>query len=261
MSSPGNPTPQFSTAEFQGGPERCQLCGQTIGSTYYRVGPSQACPACAEKAKFEAPKDTHSAYVRGAIFGVGGAVLGLIAYSTFAIITGIVIGYLSLLVGYLVAKAIMMGSKGIGGRRYQVTAVALTYAAVSMSAIPIGISMLVKEQAAKKAHLVQHPATDQSQSAAPQPPAQAAPGDSSDTAVKASSEKTAPEMNLGAAIGALVFAGLASPFLELEDPVQGAIGLIILLVGIRIAWKMTAGKSTEILGPFNHSTASPPSQG
>lgn len=261
MSSPTDPTPQFSTAEFQGGPERCQLCGQAFGSSYYLVGPSRACPACAEKAKFETPKDSHSAFVRGLIFGIGGAVLGLIAYSTFAIVTGIVIGYLSLLVGYLVAKAIMMGSKGIGGRRYQVTAVALTYAAVSMSAIPIGISMLVKERAAKKANMVQHPTSGQPQSSAPQPPAQAAQDDSSDASADASSEKTAPKMSLGAAIGALVFAGLASPFLELEDPVQGVIGLIILLVGIRIAWKMTAGKSTEILGPFNRSTASSLSQG
>ena len=38
-----------------------------------------------------------------------------------------------------IEKAIMKGTNGIGGRRYQIAAVALTYAAVSLSAIPIGI--------------------------------------------------------------------------------------------------------------------------
>ncbi|MBI3645674.1 MAG: hypothetical protein HY233_06905 [Acidobacteriales bacterium] len=49
--------------------------------------------------------------------------------------------------------------------------------------------------------------------------------------------------------------GLASPFLELQDPVHGFIGLIILLVGIRIAWQITAAKMPEITGPFQNSPA------
>lgn len=256
-----NPPPQFGTAEFKGGPERCQLCGQTLGATYYRVGPNQACPACAEKAKFEAPRDTHAAYVRGLIFGIGGAILGLIAYSTFGIVTGLVIGYLSLLVGYIVGKAIMKGSGGIGGRRYQITAVLLTYAAVSMSAIPIGISIIIKQQAAKKKNLVQHAAPGQAEQSptaqAPQASPENALDDADDAAGAASGSKTPqPKLGFGAAVVALLFAGLASPFLELQDPFHGIIGLIILGVGIRIAWRLTAGTSTDILGPFNR--ASPP---
>jgi hypothetical protein len=49
--------------------------------------------------------------------------------------------------------------------------------------------------------------------------------------------------------------GLASPFLQLQDPIQGAIGLVILFVGIRIAWKLTAGRSVDIIGPFNTAPA------
>jgi len=33
--------------------------------------------------------------------------------------------------------------------------------------------------------------------------------------------------------------------------VSGLIGLVILFVGIRIAWTMTAGNPVEIAGPFN----------
>ena len=61
-------------------------------------------------------------------------------------------------------------------------------------------------------------------------------------------------MNLGSAIGALLFAGLVSPFLELQDPFHGVIGLIILFVGIRIAWQLTAEKKLDILGPFSKSS-------
>jgi len=254
MSSLTNPTPQFSTAEFQGGPDRCQLCGQTLGSSYYLIGQKQACSICGEKAKYEVPKNSHSAFVRGLIFGIGGAILGLIAYSTFTIVSGIIIGYLSLLVGWLVAKGIMLGSKGIGGRRYQILAAALTYAAVSMSAIPIGVSFYLKEEAAKKPLRLQHPTASQSPNAA----TGGAADDIIETPAGASNRSSGAKTGFGAAIGALLIAGLASPFLALQDPFHGVIGLIILVVGIRIAWRMTAGSSVDVLGPFNRSSTVPP---
>jgi hypothetical protein len=60
-------------------------------------------------------------------------------------------------------------------------------------------------------------------------------------------------MSIGRALGMLAFAGLASPFLDLENPVHGIIGLVILLVGMRIAWQLTAQKPIDIVGPFNNS--------
>jgi hypothetical protein len=49
----------------------------------------------------------------------------------------------------------------------------------------------------------------------------------------------------------LALVGLASPFLELSDPAHGIIGLIILFVGIRIAWTMTRSRVVNIIGPIN----------
>ena len=97
------------------------------------------CPGCAEKMRGELAQDTHAAYVRAIPFGVGAAILGMILYATFAIVTGIVIGYAALAVGWLVGKAMITGSNGVGGRRYQIVAVLLTYAAVSTAAIPVWI--------------------------------------------------------------------------------------------------------------------------
>jgi hypothetical protein len=62
-------------------------------------------------------------------------------------------------------------------------------------------------------------------------------------------------MGMGPALLQLAIMGLASPFLEMQDPVHGIIGLIILLVGIRIAWRLTAGTETQVLGPFDSAPA------
>jgi uncharacterized protein (DUF983 family) len=237
MSNPGNPTPQFGTAEYAGvaGTEHCQFCRQLIGRRYYRVNSAMACAACGERAQHELPKDGHSQFVRGLIFGIGAAILGLILYATFEIATGLIVGYVSLAVGYIVGKGIKMGSRGAGGRKYQIAAVILTYAAVSLAAVPVLISQVIKLKAQHSAQ-VQQPA-DSSSDQEQAPP----PGTRS--------------MGMGPALLQLAIMGLASPFLEMQDPVHGIIGLIILLVGIRIAWRLTAGTETQVLGPFDSAPA------
>ena len=54
------------------------------------------------------------------------------------------------------------------------------------------------------------------------------------------------------AVGYLAILGLASPFLELgSSPLNGLIGLVILFVGIRIAWQLTRGHPPLVVdGPF-----------
>jgi uncharacterized protein (DUF983 family) len=209
---PNLPTPQFGTAEFAGvpGTEHCQFCHQPISRRYYRVNSAMACAACGERAQHELPKDSHALFIRGLIFGIGAAILGLILYATFEIATGLIIGYVSLAVGYLVGKGIKMGSQGAGGRKYQITAATLTYAAVSLAIVPVLISQSMKMP-------------------------------------------NAPQVSLGK----LAFYGLASPILQLQDPFHGLIGLVILFVGIRIAWKLAAGTETQIFGPFESAPATP----
>jgi hypothetical protein len=255
----GGSTPQFGTAEYKSssGPDRCKSCNTTLTGRYYRINGALTCENCAERLKQQVPKDSHSAFVRGIVFGLGGALLGLILYAAFGILTGLMIGYVSLAVGYIVGKAIKMGSGGMGGRRYQIAAALLTYSAVSIAAIPIYISQMVKDKKAEKQAQVQH--------ALPQAPAPAqlqAP-EAEDSAVpqtppsQTPAPATKPSVGLGAALGLMVLVGLASPFLELQDPFHGIIGLIILFVGIRIAWKLTAGVKVDILGPFDKNAPAP----
>ena len=246
--------PQFKTAEYSGqtGSGRCKFCNQTLAGSYFRVNKVMACAACAEQVKLKIPKDNHAAFTRGLLFGVGGAILGLILYAVFGIVTGLMVGYVSLAVGWIVGKAMMMGSGGIGGRRYQIAAVVLTYAAVSMAAIPIYISQ------ASKAHKAAP--TQQSRSVHNS-------GDPSSRNVAPAPEQNPPAAkrpaNFGVALVTLALVGLASPFLELQDPFHGLIGLVILFVGMQFAWKITQGIALQIFGPFKLSTppAGRPSSG
>jgi len=244
--------PQFGVAEYASasGTDICKSCNQPVVGRYYCINGALACEGCKEKLEAQIPKDSHAAFVRGLLFGIGGAILGLILYSAFGIITGLVIGYVSLAVGYIVGKAMRMGSRGIGGRRYQVAAVILTYAAVSMSAIPMGISQYVKEK--------KEPPQTQVQKAPPVAQETVSPSPEPGSSAAAAAQPAKRKMGLGAALAALAFLGLASPFLELQDPLHGIIGLVILLVGIRIAWQLTAGPKIDIIGPFVSQSPSAP---
>lgn len=229
----GPPTPQFDTAEYANvpGTTRCEFCKQTLAGTYYRINGHLACGSCADQARNRVPSDSHAAFVRALTFGIPAALLGLALYAAFEIMTGWIIGYLSLGVGYLVGKAMMKGSGGLGGRRYQIAAVILTYAAVSMAAIPVVLNQISKQKQVRAAS---------AQSSSPD-------GQSAQSADRPSR----PTMGMGKALAFLAFMGLASPFLDLQDPIHGLIGLVILFVGIQIAWKLTAGPPVpEITGPY-----------
>lgn len=241
---PSSSTPQFATAEYASSGDICKSCNQAISNTYYRINGSLACERCTTQLQSQMPKDSHSAFVRATIFGIGAAIVGLIGYAAFGIITGIMIGYISLAVGWLIGKAMHKGSNGVGGRRYQVVAALLTYAAVSMAAIPMYFSQISKEKASKPASVKSAPATPATEGAAPKDESAPTAGDSSPTP----DEK--PTMSPLKALGMLALIGLASPFLELQDPVHGVIGLVILFVGIRFAWQQTGAPKIDIVGPF-----------
>ena len=242
-------TPQFETAEFQTQPgkDTCFVCHQPISGTYYRVNTRMACSACTERLRSSVPKDSHAAFMRALAFGAGGAIAGLVLYSTVTIVTGLAIGYVSLAVGWIVGKAMMKGSGGLGGRRYQIAALIFTYAAVSLAAIPLFFSEIRKEKASH--------AQSQAQSQTETNQAERPDSENVESQPQPSTQeksRQAERPHFATAIGMLALVGLASPFLELgSDPFHGLIGLVILLVGIRIAWQMTRGRPPLVVdGPF-----------
>jgi hypothetical protein len=231
-----NSTPQFGTAEYLGPPEsdQCQVCHQPIAGQYYWANANVACPSCAQQMRGGLARDSHAAYVRALTAGIGAAVVGLIGYALIAIVMqGWVISYMSIAVGWIVGTAMMKASNGVGGRRYQITAILLTYAAVSMAAVPIGIYFAREHNEQRQ--------IDQQQS-------------EKELGQPEQTRRPAPETslaNVGRLVSRLALIGLASPFFQLSDsPGWGAMGLLILFFGMRIAWRITQGRPLEIFGPF-----------
>ena len=228
--------PQFATAEYGNAQAmKCAACQHPISGSYFQIKGAPVCADCTEKIRARIPRDSHGAFVRAVTFGVAGALVGLVLYVAFALTTGLIIGWVSLAVGFIVGKAMQMGSGGAGGRRYQFVAVLLTYFAVSMSAVPIAIVQ------SRQAHRAQ----TQSQVQAPD---EAQPADAAIPPRK--------QASLGRAVAMLALIGIASPILDLaSDPTHGLIGLVILFVGIRFAWKFTADRTVKISGPHTLASA------
>src|SRR5579863_1312465 len=199
-------TPQFLKAEYrkETPAQLCAQCGRKLDIRSFVLNSKLVCERCS----LAANPTRNTAFVRGLVFGAGAAAVGMTLYAGFTIMTHFYLGYVAVAVGWLVAKAMMMGSRGQGGTRYQIAAVALTYAAISLASVPIVISKLVQDAAdyGRSTHI-----------------------DWSEIA------------------GKLVAWGIASPFLELRAGLFGAIGLLILLIGLRIAWRMTAEKNPSFL--------------
>jgi hypothetical protein len=245
--------PSFDRAEYALAPssdkpiDQCARCQQPLPGAYYRINGDLACESCAAQATPQQLKDSHAAYSRAILYGVGAAIVGMILYALFEIVTGIIIGYIAIGVGYLVGKAMKLGSKGRGGRRYQIAAAILTYASVSVAAVPVGIHSYLKTKHEKAAQTASVSVTPDG--AATQRPF---PGD-------APLQKPVP-MSFGGALLMLLGLGLASPFLELTEGVGGFIGLFILFIGIRAAWSLTSGtdpNAPDVSGPFSNTSDVP----
>ncbi len=133
----------------------------------------------------------------------------------------------------------MKGSNGVGGRRYQITAVLLTYAAVSMATIPVWIYYAREHRQQQSEQQKLQEEQRQLEAESGRPHSDAAPEE--------------PRIGFGAWLGKVALLGLASPFLELWEtgPNFGwAIGLLILFVGMRFAWRITQGIPLKVYGPF-----------
>lgn len=112
--------------------KRCSFCGTLLHPDYWLVGTKLACGGCAQRGRMEVgASDSTGAFVKAAAFGIGAGVAGGVAYYAITAWSGWRIGILAAFVGILVGRAVRIGSGGIGGRRYQVLAVVVTYLAVA----------------------------------------------------------------------------------------------------------------------------------
>ena len=261
----GKSTPAASRKDL------CEKCRKPLEHWYFRVNGAMHCLECAKSERNMAPRDSEAAYTRAVLFGGGVAIAVFFLYVVLGITTIWVFEYSAIVLGLVIAKMMMVGSKGIGGRRYQWTAVILTYATVSVAAVPIAIDHQSRMNAAIQAQAKavnlaeeQQRLEEEFESGASRPLSSAGqagtapknPGqkstDGSGAAAKprASAVVPRPVLTPAAAFGTLLIWGLFSPLIQAAMTIQGGISLISLVLGIVIAWRVTAARRMEITGPF-----------
>jgi hypothetical protein len=122
-------------------PEHCTWCGRGISGEFFRANGALICPVCADRAKAILPVDTRRSFLQATGVGLLASIGACLAYLLlFHFVTttggfGIAIGAIG--VGYGIGLAMRWAVRGAGGRRYQIVAALLTYAAISV-AITLG---------------------------------------------------------------------------------------------------------------------------
>lgn len=257
-----------------GGAMMCANCGKPIEGTYYYVGGKPICASC--KATLESQVMAHFAkgrsttgLVRAVLFGLGAAIAGAILYYAVIALTGLEIGLVAIVIGYMVGYSVRKGSFGVGGRRFQVLAVVLTYFAVGLAYTPLAFKQFMAGGKASaltsRARSGQRPKVllDSSGAAsviAPDSAAASGPDSSGDSLGAASSAKPAPVKAISVVkiVGFLALFVFALPVVIVFASMPGGIiSAAIIAFGMMQAWRMTAGSTLAIKGPFKVGTPPP----
>ena len=247
-SNPGGVPPlQFDTAVPSVAPSgvitalgvTCTVCQRAVSDEYFDVNGQSVCDGCrTQLAQLAQTPRSWGLFVKAGLFGLVAAILGAILYYAVIAITDFEIGIVAIAIGYMVGWAIRKATANRGGRRYQVLALVLTYWAVGLAYTPLAFQQFAdddkKEQAQK--------ATDTTA------PAPAEPQD----------EATA--INIPMVLAILVGFSLALPVLIVFGSLPGGLlSALIIGIGMRQAWQMTAVPPLQISGPYRIAAAAPPS--
>jgi hypothetical protein len=208
------------------GPVLCHNCSQPIASLYYDVSGQTTCSACRTTiATLLATPAGMGPLLKAGLFGLGAGIAGAILYYAVIAITNFEIGIVAIAIGYMVGYAVRKGAGG-GGRRFQVLAVALTYAAVALAYTPLAVKG----------------AMDAKREEAP-----------SSAAASTAAETPAPETSVSPVLAIVFLVGLiaALPVLVIVGSLpSGLISAAIIFFGMAQAWKMTGTPAIAITGPY-----------
>lgn len=232
----------------------CAVCGRSVGASYYTANDKPICASCRDAVTSAAatPRSAGPLLLAG-LFGLGAAVAGAAIYYAVIAIANLEIGIVAILIGYMVGWAVRKGAGGRGGRRFQILAVALTYWAVGLAYAPLAFKQLVGGDTKKSS------ASALTTDSAAGPTIGERLGDSvksSDSRAKTvSADDDVSGSEALKAIGALVVLVFALPVLSVFGSLPfGLISALIIFIGMRQAWQMTAAPHLEISGPFRVGT-------
>jgi hypothetical protein len=210
----------FDKAKFDERPSSmsCAYCGKDLFGAYYEVNTRSACEEC--RFSLERARAAGSPFgraVRAVLGGGAGGIVGAGIYYAVLALWNMEFGLVAIVVGLLVGFGVRWGSGGIGGRRYQFLAAAITYLAIVSTYVPF----LVEEA--------------QRQSEA------------SETAATAEPEIELTAATVVVALAAMVAVILALPFL---GGLENVIGILIIGFALYEAWRVNAYAPFQVEGPF-----------
>jgi hypothetical protein len=249
MTSPSSDDLQFDSADpdhqSSASGAACAVCGEEIQVYYYEAAGRTVCRHC--KARDEAANGSASAgrgMAGAAVFGAMGALAGAAIYLGILFATGYEVGLVAILVGWIVGKAVFVGSGRTGGRRYQVLATVLTYFAISVSYVPQMIGQMLEESESRMAAIGD---------SLPEPaPAAAVEDDPAALADVEADRASVVDPGGIAAIAGLVGVTLAiAPVRVVVADFPGSlISVIIIGVGLLQAWQGAQRQRVAFTGPF-----------
>ena len=234
-------------ADGPGTPSACTLCHTPFEAEYFDVGGQQICRACSEKVAYQTstPREM-STLVRAGIAGVIASVLGAALYFAVIAISGFEVGLVSIAIGYMVGYGVRIGTRGRGGRRFQVLALLLTYWAVGLAYSSLAIKEMVSPRAADASASISRPQSDgAAQPVTPETP----PSGTARTLNEEHGSMTGGRFLIG--LTQLLAFTFVLPVLVIAGSMPG--GLIsgaIIVFGMMQAWKMTAAPVVTVTGPY-----------
>jgi hypothetical protein len=241
----------------------CVACGTSVVGSYYTANDKPICASCRDvvTSAVATPRSAGPLLLAG-LFGLGAAVAGAAIYYAVIAIANLQIGIVAILIGYMVGWAVRRGTGGRGGLRFQILAVVLTYWAVGLAYTPLALKQMAGNKKETSAGML---AADSGRG----PTVGELLGDSTQVAPNVGDSTRTVSANTVVrwsgrlkAIGALALLVFALPVLStLGSLPYGFITAVIIFIGVRQAWLMTAAPRLEISGPYKVGTGPAPISG
>lgn len=131
----------FQRAEYGTDPlplDHCAFCARGIAGEFYRTNGDLTCAVCADRLRSVLPTDTRTTFWSSLRLGTVAAIATSLLYLLlFRLLIdhgmGLGTAFGAIGVGYVIGRAMQSAGPGARGRRYQFTAAALTYAAITVA--------------------------------------------------------------------------------------------------------------------------------
>ena len=215
----------------------CAECRGAIVDTYYEAEERVICASChARLTSGESLTAASGSFSRALGFGVLAAVASAAGYVALLATAGRELTLALFLVGLMVGKAVRVGARGHGGRRFQWLAVVLTYLAVATTYVPFLLKGYSRVSLAASASATGEVFLD--------------PGARFLTVAATPLPATTPAPSLGRAavgFGALLLLAVAAPVLESANNV---VATLVMFAAIVQAWRMNRRVNRTITGPY-----------